>query len=166
MKFCFKTIYYKVVGGKLHIYGPDRKFECTHDICPCKGGTSKLPEHEKESASDWLKIVESLRGKWNCYDFQHFINGFKKENGRNVYKQLKAVEGFLDSEAAPRALVADVMKECCRDFRYKFSQFKVVYERLSAGIMPAKASMPVPMGDVQHAAMEKYQTAFLERCEN
>jgi len=166
LKFCFKTIYYKVVSGKLHIYGPDRKYECTHDICPCKGGTTKLPEHEKETDSDWLKIVESLRQKWNCYDFQHFINGFKKENGRYIYKQLKAVEGFLDSEDASRGFVADVMKECCRDFRYKFSQFKATYERMAVDNMPAKISVTAPMEDVQQASLETYQMAFLERCDN
>ena len=165
-KFCFKTIYYKVVADKLHIYGPDLRYECTHDVCPCKGSSSKLPEHTKEGDTDWLKIVESLRSKWNCYDFQHFINGFKRENGRYIYKQLKAVESFLDSEDAGRDLVSDVMKECCRGFRYKFSQFKVVYECAKISRAPAALSIPVPMEDVQRASMETYQTAFLERCDN
>jgi len=165
-EFCFKTIYYKVVGDKLHIYGPDRKYECTHDLSPCKGSTSKLPEHTKEDDTDWLKIAESLRQKWNCYDFQHFINGFKRENGRYIYKQLKAVEQFLDSESPSRNLVADVMKECCRDFRYQFSQFKAVYERQVAERMPAQVQVPVPMKDVQQASLETYQVAFLERCDN
>jgi len=165
-EFCFKTVYYKAVGDKLHIYGPDRKYECTHDLCPCKGGITKLPEHTKEEDSDWLKVVESLRSKWNCFKFQHFINGFKKENGRNVYKQLKAVERFLDSEGAPRDLVSEVMKECCQNFRYKFSQFKVVYERLRASSMPTPLLAPIPMDDVQHASLELYQMAFLERCNN
>jgi hypothetical protein len=165
-KFCFKTVYYKVVGDKLHIYGPDRKYECTHDVSPCKGVSKKLPEHAKEDDTDWLKIVESLRRKWNCYDFQHFINGFKKENGRFIYKQLKAVEEFLDSENAERDLVADVMKECCRTFRYQFSQFKVVYERAKASRMSTALSVPAPIIDVQHVSMEIYQTAFLERCDN
>jgi hypothetical protein len=165
-KFCFTTVYYKVVGDKLHIYSPDRKYECTHDINPCKGGSNKLPEHTKEDDTDWLKIVESLRGKWNCYDFQHFINGFKKENGRFIYKQLKAVEGFLDSEGAGRDLVADVMKECCRDFRYQFSQFKVVYERVKASRTPAALPVTEHAIDVQHASLETYQMAFIERCDN
>jgi hypothetical protein len=165
-KFCFKTVYYKAVAGKLHIYGPERKYECTHDISPCKGGSSKLAEHTKDDDADWLAVVESLRAKWNCYDFQHFINGFKKENGRFIYKQLKAVEGFLDSANPERDLVADVMKECCRDFRYQFSQFKVVYERMAAGRMPAELSTPMAVTDVEHATMETYQLAFLERCDN
>ena len=165
-KFCFKTVYYKVVGDRLHIYGPDRKHECTHDISPCKGGSNKLPEHTKDDDTDWLKIVESLRGRWNCYDFQHFVNGFRKENGRFIYKQLKAVESFLDSENAGRDLVADVMKECCRDFRYQFSQFKAVYERMAASRTPAVLSVPETAVDIQHATMETYQMAFLERCDN
>jgi hypothetical protein len=165
-KFCFKTIYYKAVGGKLHIYGPDRKYECTHDVSPCKGGVAKLAEHTKDDDTDWLKIVESLRGKWNCYDFQHFINGFKKENGRSIGRQLKAVEGFLDSEGPDRGLVADVMKECCRDFSYRFSQFKAVYERAKTNIMPVVPVIPAPSIDVHRASLETYQMAFLERCDN
>ena len=165
-KFCFKTIYYKAVGDKLHIYGPDRKHECTHDVSPCKGGSEKLPEHEKEVDTDWLKVAERLRGKWNCYDFQHFINGFKKENGRHIYKQLKAVESFLDSECVGRDLVSDVMKECCRDFRYKFTQFKAVYERMRAEHMLSQVPIPAPMNDVQQISLETYQKAFLERCDN
>ena len=165
-KFCFKTIYYKVVADKIHIYGPGLRYECTHDLSPCKGNSSKLPEHTKEDDTDWLKIVESLRNKWNCYDFQHFINGFRKENGRYVYKQLKAVEGFLDSEAPPKSLVSGVMKECCRAFRYKFSQFKAVYECAKVSSMPTPLSVPIPMDDVQRVSLETYQRAFLERCEN
>jgi len=163
-KFCFKTVYYKAVGDKLHIYGPGLKYECTHDICPCRGGAKKLPEHTKEDDTGWLNIVESLRGKWDCYDFQHFINGFRKENGRHTYKQLKAVESLLDSEGPPRGLVSDVMKECCRGYRYQFSQFKVVYERAkAASAMPAP--IPAPLADVQRASLETYQMAFLERCD-
>jgi hypothetical protein len=160
-KFCFKTIYYKAIGGKLHIYGPDMRHECTHDISPCKGVSQKLPEHAKEESTDWLAVCERMREKWNCYDFQHFINGFKKENPRHLYKQLKAVEDFLEAEAPPRDLVADVMKECCLHFRYRFSQFQAVYVAAKAGRTPTAAP---EMDDVQKATMKTYQEAFEERC--
>ena len=162
--FCFKTAYYKVIGDKLHVYGPDLKFECTHDVTPCKGSTRRLPEHAKEENTDWMPVCERMRGKWNCYDFQHFINGFKKENPRHLFKQLKAVEDFLDSENPPRVLVAAVMAECCERFRYRFSQFRAVYEA-------AKTTSLTPIviagaDDVQRASLNVYQQAFLERCDN
>jgi hypothetical protein len=162
-KFCFKTIYYKAVGDKLHIYGPDRKYECTHNISPCKGGAQKLPEHAKAESTDWMIVMEQLRSKWNCHDFQHFINGFKKENPRHIYKQLKAVADFLDAENPPKSLVADVMAECCADFRYRFTQFKTVYEKAKAGRIPVHVPQ---MDEVQQATMDMYQQAFLERCDN
>jgi len=160
-KFCFKTVYYKAIGDKLHVYGPDRRHECTHDINPCKGSTNQLPEHKKEENTDWLAVCERLRAKWNCYDFQHFINGFKKENPRHIFKQLKAVEDFLDSENPARSLVADVMAECCANLRYRFSQFKAVYEVAKAGLVQ---SIPPEVDEVQHASLGVYQQAFLERC--
>ena len=162
-KFCFKTVYYKAVGDRLHIYGPDMKYECSHDISPCKGMVKKLPEHAKEENTSWVAVQERLRKRWNCYDFQHFINGFKKENPRYLFKQLSAVEDFLMAEDPPRDLVSGVMAECCRDFRYQFTQFKAVYDRHKVQRVPITIA---PMAEVQKAALEVYQTAFLERCEN
>jgi len=160
-KFCFKTIYYKAIGGKLHIYGPDLVFECAHDISPIKGSTNRLPEHAKEENTDWLPVCERLRARWNCYDFQHFINGFKKENPRHLFKQLSAVESFLEAENPPGELVADVMKECCSRFRYQFTQFRAVYDEIKA----QRPNAPfIGWTDVQYATIEKYQQAFLERC--
>jgi len=162
-KFCFKTIYYKAVGDKLHIYGPDLKYECSHDISPCKGSFNRLPEHAKEENTDWLLVCERLRSRWNCYDFQHFINGFKKENPRHLFKQLSAVEAFLESESPSQALVADIMAECCRRYRYQFTQFKAVYDQISVQHRPANFA---PMDSVQRANLEMYQQAFLERSGN
>jgi hypothetical protein len=162
-RFCFKTVHYKAIGEKLHVYGPDMKFECTHDISPCRGSTQRLPEHAKEEKTDWLPICERLRAKWNCYDFQHFINGFKKENPRHLSAQLKAVEDLLDAEGPPRDLVSDVMKECCAKFRYRFTQFRAVYDAMKSGRTPVS----VPRAeDVQNASLDIYQQAFLERCDN
>jgi hypothetical protein len=115
----------------------------------------------KEENTDWLPVCERLRARWNCYDFQHFINGFKKENPRHLFKQLSAVEAFLEAETPQRDLVAAVMAECCRHYRYQFSQFKAVYDRV-------KAQQPsifiTPIDEVQYAKLEIYQQAFLERC--
>jgi hypothetical protein len=162
--FCFKTIYYKAVGEKLHIYGPDLKYECSHDISPRKGAVERLPEHKKEENTDWKNVCERMRKRWDCYDFQHFINGFKKENQpRHLFKQLSAVEALLEAENPPRDLVAKVMEECCLRFRYQYTQFKAVYDRVKTERIP----VPMPeIDEVQQAALESYQLAFLERCEN
>ena len=161
-EFCFKTVYYKAIGGKLHIYGPDLVFACTHDVNPCKGSKNRLPEHAKEENTDWLPVCERMRVRWNCFDFQHFINGFKKENPRHLFKQLKAVEALLEAESPPKDLVAAVMAECCREFRYQYSQFKAVYDRAKAG--RASVVYSTPMNDVQYAQLEVYRQAFLDRC--
>ena len=163
-KFCFKEIFYKAVGTKLHIYGPDMVYECTHDISEIKGGYQRLPEHMKEENTDWLLVCERMRSRWNCYDFQHFINGFKKENApRYLFKQLSAVEDFLASENPSRSLVAEVMKVCCEKYRYQFSQFKAVYDQMSVQDRPVNV---ISMDYVQQANLETYQKAFLERSVN
>jgi hypothetical protein len=159
-KFCFKEIFYKVVERKLHIYGPEKEYECTHDISDVKGSYQRLPEHTKEENTDWLPVCERLRSRWNCYDFQHFINGFKKENPRHLFKQLTAVEAFLENENPSKSLVADVMAECCRKFRYQFTQFKAVYDQMSVRDRPVNVST---MDYVQRTNLDVYQRAFLER---
>jgi hypothetical protein len=160
---CFKTALYKAIGDKLHVYGSDMKHVCTHNISPCKGSVNLLPEHAKEENTDWIPVCERLRDKWNCYDFQHFVNGFKKENPRHLYRQLSAVERFLDAKQPPKDLVAAVMAECCENFRYQFSQFSQVYELAKAGRVSPAA---IEMGDVGRAEMETYQKVFEERSAN
>jgi hypothetical protein len=160
-RFCFKEVYYKAIGDKLYIYGPDMKYECSHDISPVKGAVAKLPEHTKEESTDWMQVCERMRKRWNCYDFQHFINGFKRENPRHLYKQLSAVDGFLAAENPPKELVAKVMAECCLHYRYQFTQFKAVYDRMRVPYTPIANT---PVQDVQRANLEIYQQAFLERC--
>jgi len=158
--FCFKTVYYKAIGDKLHIYGPDLKYECTHDVNPCKGSMNRLSKHAKEEKTDWLLVCERLRLRWNCYDFQHFINGFKKENPRHLYKQLSAVEAFLEGEDPPNKLVAAVMGECCLNYRYQYMQFKAVYDRMKASQAPFLTS---GIDEVQYTKLDTYQRAFIER---
>jgi hypothetical protein len=77
-----------------------------------------------------------------------------------MFKQLSAVEQFLESENPSRSLVAAVMKECCAKFRYQFSQFKAVYEQMSVQDRPVHV---ISMDYVQRANLEAYQQAFLER---
>lgn len=137
---CYKTVYYKSVRTKLYLYDEDRRYLCSHTINECFcGSVNQLEEHRKEPSSDGVTTMESMRRKWNCYSFQHFINGFKRENPRNLQQQLSAVERFLDSEHPDRDLVSQVMDECCKDLRYRFSQFKIIYQLAKAG----RSSQPV-----------------------
>jgi hypothetical protein len=159
--YCFKTVCYKAAGEKIHIYDENRKYICSHELNRCKGSVNQLEEHKKKETDRWQPVMESLRAKWNCYDFQHFVNGFKKENPRHLYQQLTAVEQFLDAEAPSKDLVSEVMRRCCEGWRYQFGQFREVYFLAKGSLGAAEA--PV-MTDVQQTEMAAYQKAFEERC--
>jgi hypothetical protein len=160
---CYSKVYYKAIGEKLHIYDKDRHHLCTHDITPEKGAFKRLDEHKKEPSTEWLEIAERMRSKYNCLSFQHFVNGFKKENGqRHIAKQLRAVEQFLDAECPEPHLVAEIMRQCCEHYRYRFSQFKDVFELCKAKRQSPEA---IEMTDVQKRSLASYQKAFEQRCE-
>lgn len=168
-EYAYSLLKYKITVGKIHIYDENLNFICTHLLSERKGSYNQLPEHRKNDSGDWIEIVERLRKKWNCYDFQHFINGFKKENPRHISKQLSAIERFLDAENPDRALVAEVMKICCKYFRYQFSQFKVVYEYTKAGKSLTdtegfKASQSA--APVEYKSLDVYGKAFNDRVDS
>jgi len=158
---CFKTVYYKVIGNFLHIYNDERQFLCKHPISECKGRTFQLEEHKKPEPTEWMAVAERLRRSWNCIDFQHFINGFKKENPRYLTQQLTAVEEYLSKRQPERAFVAGVMKVCCEQYRYKFSQFITVYEQMEKGLISEAA---ISCSSVQTQDLSVYQQAFSDRC--
>ena len=158
---CFSTIYYKAVNNTLYCYDSDKKYLCQHAINECRGSVNRLEEHRKEPATDWVSVVESLRRQWSCYGFQQFINGYKRENPRHLYQQLSAIERFLNLEKPERELVSQVMDQCCRDQKYQFSQFKVVYQLVKAGRTTPGL---VEFNDVQTQEMSLYKKAFLDRC--
>ena len=165
-EMCYSTAYKRVIGAKLHVYDGKRRYVCTHDICDVKGAFVRLDEHRRQPESDWLDTAERMRAKWNCTEFQHFINGFKKENpSRHLGKQLAAVERYLEERQPPRALVADVTAICCRDYRYRFTQFKAVFDMMEAqrGVA-AEPVVAVAAADVDARNLERYKAAFEERC--
>lgn len=159
--YCFQSVCYKAAGEKIHIYDEKRKYICSHVLSGHKGSFNQLPEHKKEDSEDWKPVAERLRAKWACYDFQHFINGFKKEDPRHLNQQLAAVESFLDAEKPPKELVADVMGRCCAAYRYRFSQFKQVYYLAKSGYATPET---VALAGVQQQGMDAYQKAFDRRC--
>jgi hypothetical protein len=162
---CYTTVYYRAVGDRLHIYDKQRVHVCTHDISAVKGKKLTKPEHAKEPSDKWRIIAERMRSKYNCIDFQHLINGFKKENGeRHLAKQLGAVERLLDAERPSSALVGEVFHVCCRDWRYRFSQFEQVYQECKARRTDGSGMLSTPVSDVQKRSLESYQAAFKRRC--
>ena len=165
-EYAYSTVKYKVTTGKIHIYDENLTFICTHLLSERKGSFNQLDEHKKNDAGDWIDIMERLRSQWNCYDFQHFINGVKKENPRHIAKQLGAIEQFLNAENPDKALVAEVMKICCKNFRYQFSQFKVVYEYTRAGrsLTGTEGTEAAMKADpVDYRKMDAYNKAFADR---
>lgn len=162
----YTTVKYKVVTGKIFIYDDSMKFICVHNLSERKGSYNQLDAHRRSDGGDWVEIMERMRSKWNCYDFQHFINGVKKENPRHIGKQLSAMEKYLDSRKPEKTFVAALLKECCDNYRYTYSQFKAVYELRSAGIRFVKgANRPDPVRDVEYKSLDTYSRAFNDRVE-
>ena len=158
---CFRTVYYKVAGHFLHIYNDEYRFLCKHPISECKGRTFQLEEHRKPEPTEWMAVAERMRQQWNCIDFQHFINGFKKENPRYLTQQLSAVEEYLAQKMPERAFVAGVMKVCCEQYRYRFTQFRAVYEQMEKGLISENV---ISCSAVQTQDLSVYQRAFEGRC--
>jgi len=165
-EMCYTTAYKRVIGGKLHIYDGKRRHVCTHDVCDVKGAFIRLDEHRRQPASDWLDTAERMRRKWNCTEFQHFVNGFKKENeGRHLGEQLAAVERYLDEKRPTREFAAAVISACCRDWRYRYTQFKAVFDLMESQQPSTDAAIvAAAAADVDTRGLERYQAAFDERC--
>ncbi|MDO5573739.1 MAG: hypothetical protein Q4G60_07155 [bacterium] len=165
-QYAYSRLKYKIVSGRIHIYDEDLNYICSHLISERRGSYNQLPEHRRQEGGDWIEIMERLRDKWNCYDFQHFINGVKKENPRHISKQLGAIEQFLNAEKPERELVAQVLKICCENYRYQFSQFKVVYSYTKAGrsLSETEGFKVVMKSDsVEYKGLDIYTRAFQER---
>jgi len=165
-----KEVIYKEVSGKLYVYDAiSHELIANYEVNPERGKIIRLTEDKKESTESWEKIADRLRLRWNCYDFQHFINGFKKEaiegSGlRELKKQLKAVEDFLDKETPDRSIVAQVMKECCDNFDYKYTQFVRTYEKVKASGISYPSDNYLRVNNVNlDIDFEIYDTAFKER---
>ena len=44
---CFHSVFYKVVGNKMHVFDESRRFVCTHTLSECRGRTIQLEEHKQ-----------------------------------------------------------------------------------------------------------------------
>jgi len=161
----FKTVKFKVICGKIYIYDEKLSFLCVHNLSERKGSFNRLPEHARSGDDDWIGIMERMRGKYNCFDFQHFINGVKKENPRHISRQLRAIEQFLDSENPDKAAVAELLKECCENYRYRYSQVISTYNLRKASKEAAKRDLhDRPMlQSVEYKGLDTYTKAFNDR---
>jgi len=164
--YAYSILRYKVVGGKIHIYDQQEKLICSHDLSERKGSYNKLQEHQKPENGDWLEAVERMRKKWNCSDFQHFVNGVKKENPRHLSKQFGAIELFLNTENPDRLFVADVLQKCCEQFDYQYSQFRRTYELEKAKQKIKTSGQDTSTAcNVERKDLATYAKAFRDRVE-
>ena len=160
--YAFSMLHFKAIGSTLYIYDDSYRLLCQHMISECRGRVFLLEEHKKEPATDWITIVEQMREKWNCYDFQHFINGVKKENPRYLKEQFSAIRDFLDKEAPDRSTVAAAMKYACEKYRYTFKQFRAAFLLVKSGQLTDNVYEAT---DVQKQDLMVYANAFRARCE-
>lgn len=162
--YAYSLVKYLALGGKIHIFDENRKLICSHNLSEVKGSFNQLPEHRKTEGGNYYEVMEILRNKWNCYDFQHFVNGVKKENPRYVADQLRAIDRYLDEQAPSKTFVALVMKECCEHYRYQFSQFRTVFELLkSETASKCEESAAYPHTGVEYKGLDVYAKAFQDR---
>ena len=160
----YSTVKYMIAGGKIHIFDENKVYLCSHPLSEVRGTVHQLPEHRKAAGGGYVDVMESLRKKWNCYDFQHFVNGVKKENPRYVADQLRAIDRYLDEQAPTKAFVAMVLKECCEHYRYKFSQFRAMFELMKAeAAAGGDESVEYPHAGVEYKGLDVYAKAFQER---
>lgn len=162
----YSTVKYMVTGNKLHIFDENRKHICSHNLSEIKGSYNQLEEHRKAENGSYYEVMETLRKKWNCCDFQHFVNGVKKENPRYIANQLQAIDRYLDEQCPSKLFVAMLMKKCCENYRYKFSQFRTTFELLkSEETAKGEESSAYPHTGVEYKEMDVYTKAFQDRIE-
>ena len=163
----YSTVKYKIVSGRINIYDENYKFICCHNLSERRGSYNQLDAHKKSDSGDWIEIMESMRSKWNCYDFQHFVNGIKKENPRHVAKQLWAINKYLDAQKPDKSFVASVMKECRENYRYTYNQFRTVFELRRAGSKTSGITSFTDGHDdpVEYKDLDTYTKAFNDRIE-
>ena len=166
-KMCHSKAFHRVIGSKPHIHDADRRHACARGTSPVKGSSRRLEGHRREPEGDWIDIAERMRSKWNCTDSRHLTNGLKGESqARHLGRQLAAVERHLDERKPSRALAAEVMEICCRDLRYRHTQFRAVLDLVEArraGGGAQIAAEAVPAADVDGRGMDSHRRAFEER---
>ena len=158
---CYHTVLYKVIGTKMHVYDESRKFLCTHTLSERHGATIQLEGHRHRPSERWVLIVERMRSRWNCVDFQRFVNGVKEENPRYLTEQFSQIERLFADSGADRAAVAVAMRVCCDESLCRYSQVKKVLDDVVSGRVSGNG---YAASEVQKQDLAVYKKAFEDRC--
>ncbi|MCD8204591.1 MAG: DDE-type integrase/transposase/recombinase [Coprobacillus sp.] len=156
----FKTVHFKVIGDKMHIYDENYNFLFTHSISECAGKIVQAPEHKKPEATSWKKTAERLRENWPCNCLQEFINGVHEAYPRHIGKQLQAIESLLKSEKPDVNLVALTLDECCSQKKFSESAFKAFLTRIKAERM---ADLSIYAGSANSKPVQLQDKSFYEK---
>lgn len=158
--YAFERVSYRVVDGTIYLYDKDRKLVTQYTVPPKVKGKSFQHDGYRKEPTKYLETIEHMRSKWNCDDFQHFVNGVKKEcKGRYVNERFSYISNFLDKMNPDLRFVARLMKYCCENFRYSPDQVEASYKLLmsqSGGAIEADESQ---MSDVSRS-LEVYDRVF------
>lgn len=159
-EYAFHTVLYRVVDGIIYLYSDRRVLVATYPVSPLKGKSFQKEEFAHKP-TEWLKTVEKLRRRWDCRDFEHFVNGIKKEaKGRYLDERFEAIYQYFDAKDLDRKSAAKLMAYCCDNWRYTPSQVRDSWELLQKS--PGLVGYP-DQGQTPHAesrSLDVYQKVF------
>jgi len=131
-EYAFKQVWYRVVDDTIYLYDSKRELVTTYPVSQVKGKSFQHDGYRREPTK-YLDTIEHMRLRWDCEDFQHFVNGVKKESkGRYLNDRFAYISNFLDSKNPDPRFVARVLKYCCEHFRYTPTQFTDSYSLLAS----------------------------------
>lgn len=173
-EYGFSQLYYRIFNDKIIIYNEDKVPVREHFLSSLKGADVIAEEDRRSTDNNWQLKADKLRARWNVPELDHLINGFKKESKndtRLLARQLRSIYELLDKYEPSMDFLSPFVSECCKRYRYRFSQFKELFERrwqaLDRGdhaMQDASPAMPEACFAVADRGMESYADAFRQRC--
>ena len=152
----FSKVFYRIVDETIYLYDSGMRLVAQYQISSLKGHSF---QHEgfANKPTEWMDTVQRMREKWNCADFQHFVNGVKKENPRYLNEQFRAIEGFLNQMNPEKKEVSQLLHYCCEHYRYKAAQFMDAYRQLIGDSTRIQIRTAL---DVGSRSLTEYQRIF------
>lgn len=175
-EYSFSQLYFRIFNDKIIIYDENKAPLREHYISELKGVDVIDDADKRSDDNNWLLRADKLRARWNVTEMEHLINGFKKESQndtRLLARQLSALYDFLDKNDPPLAFISQVVADACKCYRYRFTQFKAMYEKEWAEWKPdlftqTTKEIPLKRSDpyiaVASRDMMSYGDAFKSRC--
>ena len=158
--YAFHDVLYRVVDNTIYLYDAKRVLVTTYPVSAIRGRSFQHEGYAKKPI-EWLKTVEKMRSRWDGPDFQHFVNGVKKEaKGRYMNERFAEIYRFLDSRNPNKKDVDRLFDYCCKNFRYAPSQVRTSWELLEKDPTLMEA---ISQGEAPHAAsrdLSVYQAVF------